>query len=200
MWIQGHPIHYLLLQNEDMANLAQTEQRLKKVVLKFEEDLQSIRTGKAHVSMIENILVESYGIKTPISHVASISTPDAKSIIVKPWDKNLMPTIEVAIQKANLGVQPISDKDQIRLSLPPLTEERRKELTKVVGKKMEEARISARQIRDEFRKEIQHGEQEGKISENQKFSENKKMEAIVEEVNRKIAEIADKKEKEILTI
>lgn len=183
-----------------MADLIRTEQKLKEVLLKFEDDLRGIRVAYAHASMVENILVESYGTKTPLSHVASIATPDAKSIVIKPWDKNLMPTIEQAIQKANLGIQPVSDKDQIRLSLPPLTEERRKELAKVVGKKMEEARIVVRQIRDDFRKEVQREEQDGKISENQKFSEIKKWETIVEETNKKIAEITEKKEKEILTV
>lgn len=183
-----------------MADLTKTEQKLKETILKLEDEFQSIRVGKAHVSMVEDILIESYGAKTSISHIASISTPDAKNIIIKPWDKNLMPSIEQAIQKANLGIQPISDKDQIRLSLPLLTEERRQALTKVVGKKMEEARIAVRQARDEFRKEIQREEQEGKISENQKFSETKKLEAIVEKINKKIVEIADQKEKEIMTV
>lgn len=183
-----------------MANFNITEQKLKDTVLRFEEELRSIRTGKAHASMVEDIVVELYGSKTSLSHVSSISTPDAKSIVVKPWDKSLMPAIEQAIQRANLGIQPISEKDQIRLSLPPLTEERRKELTKVVGKKMEETRISVRQIRDDIRKEIQHEEQDGKISENQKFSDFKKTDSLVEETNKKIAEIAEKKEKEILTV
>src|SRR3989344_322307 len=183
-----------------MANLNQTEQKLKNAVLKLEEDLRGIRTGKSHASMVEDIFVESYGEKVPISHVASIATPDAKSIIIKPWDKSLMPAIESAIQKSNLGIQPISDKDQIRLSLPSLTEERRIDLTKVIGKKMEEARISVRQARDDFRKETQREEQEGKISENQKFSDFKHLDSLVEETNKKIAEIAEKKEKEILTV
>jgi len=183
-----------------MANLNQTEQKLKNAVLKLEEDLRGIRTGKSHASMVEDILVESYGEKVPVSHVASIATPDAKSIVIKPWDKSLMPTIESAIQKSNLGIHPISDKDQIRLSLPPLTEERRKELTKVVGKKMEETRIAVRQARDDFRKETQREEQEGKISENQKFGDFKQLDYLVDETNKKIAEIAEKKEKEIMTV
>lgn len=183
-----------------MGNLNLVEQKLKGVVLRFEEELRIIRTGKAHTSIVESVLVESYGTKTPISHISSISTPDAKSIVIKPWDKKLMPAIEQAIQRANLGIQPISEKDQIRLSLPPLTEERRKELTKVVGKKMEEARIVVRQARDDFRKETQKELEEEKISENQKFSDFKKLDSLVEETNKKIAEIAEKKEKEILTV
>ena len=183
-----------------MANLNQVEQKFKDILTKFEDELRTIRTSKAHVSMVEGVFVDSYGAKTPLSHVSSISTPDAKSIVVKPWDKSLMPAIEQAIQKANLGIQPISEKDQIRLSLPPLTEERRKELTKVVGKKMEEVRIVVRKIRDDERRDIQQSEQEGVISESQKYVDQKKLDEVVEETNKKIAETAEKKEKEILTV
>lgn len=176
------------------------ENNLKDIILKFEEELKNLRVGKAHSSMVENVLVNSYGSKSLLSHVSSISVPDAKSIIIKPWDKTLMPAIEQAIQKANLGIQPISDKDQIRISLPPLTEERRKELSKVVGKKMEETRITVRKLRDDVRKNIQLLEQNRELSENQKFSDFKRIDTLIEEINQKIAEIAGKKEKEIMTI
>ena len=183
-----------------MANFKKAQEKLDEIIKRFQNDLTGIRTGKAHISMVEGILVDSYGSKVPISHVASISTPDAKSILIKPWDKSLMPQIESAIQKSNLGVQPISDKDQVRLSLPPLTEERRKDLTKVVGKKMEEARIAVRQAREELWRDIQQEERDKVISENQKFEEKEEMEKIISKINDQIAEIADKKEKEILTI
>jgi len=183
-----------------MANFKKAQEKLDEIIKRFQNDLTGIRTGKAHISMVEGILVDSYGSKVPISHMASISTPDAKSILIKPWDKSLMPQIESAIQKSNLGVQPISDKDQVRLSLPPLTEERRKDLTKVVGKKMEEARIAVRQAREELWRDIQQEERDKVISENQKFEEKEEMEKIISKINDQIAEIADKKEKEILTI
>ncbi len=161
------------------------ENNLKDIILKFEEELKNLRVGKAHSSMVENVLVNSYGSKSLLSHVSSISVPDAKSIIIKPWDKTLMPAIEQAIQKANLGIQPISDKDQIRISLPPLTEERRKELSKVVGKKMEETRITVRKLRDDVRKNIQLLEQNRELSENQKFSDFKRIDTLIEEINQK---------------
>ena len=183
-----------------MANFKKAQEKLDEIIKRFQNDLTGIRTGKAHISMVEGILVDSYGSKVPISHMASISTPDAKSILIKPWDKSIMPQIESAIQKSNLGIQPISDKDQIRLSLPPLTEERRKELTKVIGKKMEEARISVRQQREDLWREIQQEERDKAISENQKFEEKEEMEKIVGKINDQIAELAEKKEKEILTV
>ncbi|MEK7559853.1 MAG: ribosome recycling factor [Patescibacteria group bacterium] len=183
-----------------MANIDRIVEKLKDITLKFEDELRSIRTGKAHASMVEDVLVESYSGKTPLSHIASLSTPDARSILIKPWDKSLLPAIESALKKANLGIQPISDKDQVRLSLPPLTEERRRELTKIIGKKLEDARITVRQARDDFRKDTQKEEQNGKISENQKFSDFKRLDSLVEETNKKIAELAEKKEKEIMTV
>jgi len=183
-----------------MANFKKAREKFSDIIKRFQDEILGIRTGKAHISMVEGILVDSYGSKVPISHVASISTPDAKSILIKPWDKSIMSQIESAIQKSSLGIQPISDKDQIRLSLPPLTEERRKELTKVIGKKMEEARISVRQQREDLWREIQQEERDKAISENQKFEEKEEMEKIVGKINDQIAELAEKKEKEILTV
>ena len=183
-----------------MANFKKAREKFSDIIKRFQDEILGIRTGKAHISMVEGILVDSYGSKVPISHVASISTPDAKSILIKPWDKSIMPQIESAIQKSSLGIQPISDKDQIRLSPPSLTEERRKELTKVIGKKMEEARISVRQAREDLWREIQQEERDKVISENQKFEEKEEMEKIVGKINDQIAELAEKKEKEILTV
>src|SRR3989344_9536640 len=133
-----------------MADFQKLEQKLKEVAARFEESLKAIRTGRAHASMLDAVLVESYGTKMPLEHVATVSTPDARTIIVKPWDKSTIPAIEQGIQRSNLGIQPVSETDQIRLTIPALTEERRKEMAKMVGKKMEEERISVRQERDEI--------------------------------------------------
>ncbi len=181
----------------DIKNL---EIKFKETVSRFEEDLKNIRTGRAHTSIVEGLIVDVYGAKMPLSHIAALSTPDAKSIIIKPWDKTNLPAIESAIQKSSLGLAPISDKDQIRLSIPPLTEERRKDMAKVIGKKMEEARISVRQERDGVWKKIQEDEREGTISENERFSDKEKLEKLVGETNAKIADIAGRKEKEIMEI
>ena len=181
----------------DIKNL---EIRFKEILSHFENDLKNIRTGRAHTSIIEDLAIDVYGSKMPLSHIAALSTPDAKSIIIKPWDKTNLPAIESAIQKSSLGLQPIFDKDQIRLSIPSLTEERRKDMVKVIGKKMEEARISVRQERDGIWKKIQEDERDEVISESEKFSEKEKMEKLVFEINNKIATLAEKKEKEIMEI
>ncbi len=183
-----------------MANFHIVEEKFKEIFSRFEENLKAIRTGRAHASMLDAVFVESYGAKVPLEHVATVSTPDARTIIVKPWDKSTIPAIEQGIQRSNIGIQPISEKDQIRLSIPTLTEERRKEMTKMVGKKMEEARIAVRKERDDLWKQIQTEERDKTISENQKFQEKEKMERMVEDINKKIADVSAKKEKELMEI
>ena len=183
-----------------MAGFHTMEQKFKEILSRFEENLKAIRTGRAHASMLDAVFVESYGTKMPLEHVATVSTPDARTIIIKPWDKSAIPAIEQGIQRSNIGIQPISEKDQIRLSIPSLTEERRKEMTKMVGKKMEEARIAVRQERDELWRQIQTEEKDKVISENQKFQEKEKMERMVEDINKKIADVSDKKERELMEV
>ncbi|KKT29179.1 ribosome recycling factor [Candidatus Giovannonibacteria bacterium RIFCSPLOWO2_12_FULL_44_25] len=183
-----------------MIDFPKEEKEFKNIISRFEEELKKIRTGRATSSVLEGILVESYGVQTPLMHAAALSSPDPKSVLIRPWDKNLLPAIEQALARANLGLSIISESDQVRVVFPALTEERRKEFVKMVGKKAEEARISVRQRRDEIWKTIQEEERAKIISETQKYSQKEKMEKMVEEVNKKIAELAEKKEKEIMSI
>jgi len=183
-----------------MINLSEDEKKFKEAVSFFEGETKGIRAGRTNPAMVEGVLVEVYGEKMPLSHVASISTPDPKSIIISPWDKSNIPAAEQAINRANLGLSIVADKEQIRLTLQPMSEERRKELVKILGKKTEEARISVRRLRDELWKTIQSEFQEKKISEDQKFSLKEKMEELVEEINTQIAKVAQKKEEEIMEI
>src|SRR3989344_2421042 len=155
-----------------MINFIEEEKEFKKILDHFTEELKVIRTGRSHASLVENIMVDSYGAQMPLSHVSAISTPDPKSIIVKPWDKSMLPAIESALQKSNLGFSIIAEAGQVRLTLPPLNEERRKEFVKLVGKKMEDAKIS----------------------------QNEKMEKMTEEFNKKIEDVSAKKEKELMEV
>lgn len=183
-----------------MIDFTKEEKDLHTIIDRFEGELKELRTGRAHISMVENIEVEAYGAKTPLMHVAAISSPDARSLVIKPWDKSTMQAIEQALMKANLGANPIAEKDQIRLSIQPPTEERRRDLVKLLGKKEEEARIAVRRFRDDIWKTIQDEEKKGTISEDQKFSQKEKMEKIIESGNKKIAEISAKKEREIMDV
>ncbi|MDP2668332.1 MAG: ribosome recycling factor [bacterium] len=183
-----------------MIDFAKEEKDMKNILAFFAEDIKQVRTGRASSSLVENIQVESYGAMTALSHVAAISTPDARSIVVKPWDKSILPCIEAAIKKENLGLGMIAESGQVRLTIPPLTEDRRKEFVKLIGKKMEEAKKSIRKQRDDIKKTILDEERAKIISEDQKFSQNEKMEKMTEEFNKKIEESAEKKEKELMEV
>lgn len=181
-----------------MIDFNKEEKEFKNLVLGFENEIKKIRAGRASASVLENILVDSYGSRTPLMHVAALSVPDPKSVLVRPWDKNVLPAVEQALERANLGVSIIAEKDQVRVVFPALTEERRKEFVKMIGKIAEEARIAARRRRDEIWKTIQEEERAKLISENQKYSQKEKMEKVVAEANAKIGELAEKKEREII--
>lgn len=174
------------------------EQQLNTIVARFENEIKDLRTGRAHMSMVEDIAVESYGAQTTLKHIASLATPDARTIVIKPWDKTLLPAIEQAISGANVGGAPIAEKDQVRVVIPSPTEERRKELVKLLKKRAEEARIAVRQYRDEIGKRIQNAERAGEISEDQKFQQKEKMEKLIEKIHDKITALSEKKEKEIM--
>jgi ribosome recycling factor len=172
------------------------EQAVESLTLEFGKT----RTGRASASLVENILVESYGTKMPLKQLASIAVTDARTITVNPWDKKNISEIESALRKSDQGFNPANDGQLIRINLPPLTEERRKELVKVVSQKAEEARVLIRSTREAAWKEIQNLEQEGKISEDDKFRGKEKLQKIVDEYNEKIEEIRKRKEKEIMTV
>ena len=181
-----------------MIDFQKEEKEFQSIIFRFEEELKKIRTGRATAAVLEGVVIESYGAQIPLSHAASLSSPDPRSVVARPWDKNLLPAIEQALLKAGLGLSIISEKDQVRAVFPALTEERRKDFVKVVGKKAEEARILARRRRDEIWKTIQEEERAKLISETQKYSQKEKMEKLAEDANKKIAALAEKKGKEVM--
>jgi len=167
---------------------------------RFEEELKKIRAGRANPAILEHILVESYGAKLPINNLAMISIADQRSVIVKPWDKSNLPAIEAAIKREGVGAGIVAEGDQVRITFPPLTEERRRDLIKFVWKLAEETKIQIRQNRDEIWKTIQEQARLGRISEDQKFSQKEKMERIVGEYNDKITGAVKKKEEELIVL
>ncbi len=164
------------------------------------DDLATLRVGRANPIMVENILVEAYGSKTPLKQLASIAVPEARTILIQPWDKGVAKDIEKAIVVADIGINPVNEGSQIRLSIPPLTEESRRELTRSVGEKMEKTRITVRQLRDKVKDEINQQEKVKAITEDDKYSLQKKLDEMVKDYNEKIKGIGDKKEEEIMTI
>lgn len=171
-----------------------------KVIEHFKNEISSLRTGRATSALVENILVEAYGVKTPLKGLASISVPDPKTLLIEPWDKGILKEIEKAVQLANIGVSLVNEGTKLRLTIPPLTEESRKELVKVLQQKMEKSRISLRSIRDKVRSEIIEAEHNKQITEDDRYRMQEKLDDEIEEYNFKIKEIGEQKEKEIMTI
>jgi len=176
------------------------KQKFEQVLQKLEEDFKSIRTGRATGGIVENIIVSYYSQSTPLKQMANIQTPDASQIVIQPWDKNSLGDIELAIRNSDLNLSPVNDGQLIRLSLPPMTEERRGELTRNISKKAEEARIALRNVRGEAWEEIQKLQKNSKITEDDKYSAEDEINKVIDEFNKKIEEVFLDKEKEIKSI
>ncbi len=173
---------------------------LEKIIEQYQQELKSVRTGRANPQVVEDLMIDYFGTMTPIKQAANISASDARTIVIAPWNKDSLVDIEKAINESDLGINPINDGEVIRLSFPPLTEERRVELTKIVGQKSEEARIKVRKLREKIREDIQREEKDGKISEDDKVRKEKELQKIIDEYNEKIEEIHKKKEEELMTV
>ena len=176
------------------------EDNLQDAIEHLKTELGKLRTGRANPAMVEGLMVNYYGAQTPLKQVASINTPEPRLIVVQPWDQDSLVNIEAAIKESGLGLNPNNDGKVIRLNIPQLNEERRNDLVKVLNKIAEETRVSVRNIREDIWKEIQDLEKEGKISEDDKFSGKDDLQKVVDEYNKKIEEIREKKEKEIITV
>lgn len=171
-----------------------------KCVDHLKHELSALRTGRASVALLDTVMVDVYGTRTPIAHIASLNTPDAKTIVVQPWDKANMAAIEKAITASNIGLNPVNDGVIIRLSVPPMTEERRKEMVKVAGHLAEQARIAIRTAREEMVKELKRTEDDNEITKDDLENEKKDLQAAVDAANGQVKDLAAAKEKEIMTI
>lgn len=183
-----------------MANLADFKTRAQRAIEHLKSELAQIRTGRATPTLVENLSVKCYGSQSPLVQLATITAPDPISLLIQPWDKSILKDIEKTFQSSELGLQPVNEGERIRLTIPPLTEERRKELTKIVHDKVEESRIAVRKIRESVLKELRTEEKEKVISEDEFFSSQKELQKITDQIMEDIQEINDKKEKEILTV
>ncbi|MBN1622640.1 MAG: ribosome recycling factor [Endomicrobiales bacterium] len=173
---------------------------MKKTIEKIRAEFSSIRTGRASASLIEGLKVESYGTVMPINQVASLGVPDARTIEIRPWDASQIKNIEKSILKSDLGLTPRNDGKVIRLSIPSLTEERRKELTKVVHKIAEDFRVSIRNERRQIADSIKKAEKDKKISEDDKRKAEAELQKVTDNYVKKIDEILNLKEKEIMEV
>ena len=178
----------------------QSQEKMKKAVEHIDSELNKLRTGKASSALVESVKVNAYGSDMPLKQLSSVTVPDAKSIVIQPWDRNLIGAVEKAILAANLGLTPINDGKVIRINIPPLTEERRNDLVKVAHKIAEEARVAIRNVRRHANEEIKKLEKDHKISEDEKFKAVDKIQEFTDDYIKKIDILLSDKEKEIKEI
>lgn len=176
-----------------LSEYEKTEDFLKK-------DLSSLRVGRANAGMVENIMVDAYGIKTPLHHLGTIAAPDPRTLVIQPWDKNITKDIEKAILAAHIGLAPVNEGGIVRLSLPQLTEEDRKNLVKLLNQKIEQAKIKLRLIRDRVREEILNAEKRKEITEDDKYDFLRELDEYNKKNNEKYDDIGEKKKNDIMTI
>ena len=169
---------------------------MQKALDHLQDEYSTLQTGRASAALVDSLQVESFGAVMPLKALASISIPESNQIAIQPWNRDQLSSIEKAIRESNLGLNPTNDGIMIRIVLPPLTEERRRDLVKLVHKYAEEARISVRNARHEGMKDLKAVE----MSEDELKGKEKKLQTIVDEFNEKIEETAKHKEKDILTI
>ncbi len=177
-----------------------SEDKMKKSVEVFNKDLSTLRAARAVPSLLDKVNVDYFGNPTPLNQLASISAPEPRLLVVQPWDKSIIADIEKALMKSDLGLTPSNDGNVIRLTIPQLTEERRKELVKVIRKKAEEARVAVRNIRREANDRLKSVEKKGEITEDQLRNSQERVQKITDSQIEEIDNIFETKEKEIMEV
>ncbi|AEA01766.1 MULTISPECIES: ribosome recycling factor [Aerococcus] len=183
----------------DINNLfTETKNRMKKSEQSLQNELGKIRAGVANASLLNGIYVEYYGVDTPLNQIASITIPEPRMLMVTPYDRSALDNIDRAIQMSDIGIAPTNDGEKIRLVIPALTQERRQELSKLVGRDLEDAKIAIRNIRRDANDTIKKAEKDGEITEDDARRNEKEVQKITDEVTERLEKIASDKEDEIL--
>ena len=182
------------------SNKAAHEEKMKKTIAAFQDELNSIRTGRASSVLLDKVRVDYYGQKMPLSQVATISVPEARLIVIQPWDRSLFSEIEKAILKSDLGLNPSNDGKVLRIAIPPLTEQRRKELVKTARSIAEQARVAIRNIRRDALEELKKQQGAGGVAEDVLKKEEAELQKMTDDYISQIARILEIKEREIMEI
>ena len=180
--------------------LKNADSKMKKSIEALTKELASIRTGRASPALVEHIKVDYQGTLTPIIQLASISVPEPKMIVIKPWDRMVINNIDKAILKSDLGLNPVNDGNVVRISIPMLTEERRKDLIKIIHKRLEESRIQARNIRREAVDELKQAEKNKEISQDQNTRASEQLQKLTDIAIENVNKIGKDKEAEIMEV
>ena len=174
------------------------DDRMNKAVETLESEYKRLRTGRASISLVDGIRADYYGSATPLSQLATLTIPDPRTIVIQPWDSSVVGEIEKAILKSDLGLTPMNDGKAIRINIPPLTAERRRDLVKVVKKKAEESKVAVRNIRRDINEKIKDLKKDKKVSEDEQFRAQDEIQRITDDSVKKIEAVYGAKEKEIL--
>lgn len=184
----------------DKALKGKTVERMEGAIEALKKEFGSIRTGRASLTLLEGIMVDYYGALTPLQQLASLGVPESRQIAIQPWEKRIIPEIEKAIMKSDLGLTPTNDGKIVRINIPPLTEERRKQLVKVVRKKAEEARIAIRNIRRDSNEELKKLEKDKHLSEDDAKKSHDEIQKLTDSYISKVDEVLKHKENEIMEV
>ncbi len=187
------------MQEDISLHLDDAEDHMQKSLHHTEEELRKIRAGKASPAMLDGVMVEYYGAPTPINQVASVNTPDARTIMVKPWEKTILAEIEKAIMNSDLGLNPVNDGETIRLNIPTLTEERRKQLMKQVRSEAEHGKVSIRNVRKDVNDALKQLQKEG-VSEDEVKRGEAEVQSLTDSYIKKIDDLVAAKENDIMTV
>src|SRR3990170_7915257 len=182
------------------AFIAEVKSKMEKSIEALRKDLSRIRTGRASLTLLDGVRVNYYGVPTPLSQVASLSVPESRVISIQPWDSKIIGEIEKAIQKSDLGLTPLNDGKIVRINIPPLTEERRKELVKVVKRMEEECKVAMRNIRRDANEQLKTAKKDKDLSEDDQFKYQDEVQKLMDKSIEKSEEVVKAKEKEILEV
>jgi ribosome recycling factor len=180
--------------------LKSAEDKMKKAIEVAREDFSSVRTGRASPAVLQRITVEYYGTPTPLQQLAGVSVPDPRSLLITPYDKNAIGAIEKAIQSSDIGINPSNDGASIRLTFPPLTEERRKEMIKVVRERAEHGRVAIRNVRRHTKEEIEREEKAGEVSQDDERRAEKELQKLTDRYIAEIEDMVKRKETELMEV
>jgi ribosome recycling factor len=180
--------------------LADAERRMGRAVEAMERDFQGLRTGRASTSLVERLHVDYYGTQTPLNQLASISVPEPHQIVIQPWDRGVLGAIEKAIQKSDIGLMPNVDGTVVRLNIPPLTEERRKDIVRSVHKRMEEARVEVRNVRRDANDSLKKEERDGTLGTDESRRQLDQLQKITDRVIADVDRLGGAKEQEVMEV
>ena len=180
--------------------ISSNEERMKKTVANLKEGFAALRTGRASASLFDRIRVDCYGEKSPLNQIANISIPEARLIVIQPWDKNLIGEIEKAIRSSELSLNPSNDGKVIRIAIPPLTEERRKELVKLAKNQAEQSRVAVRNIRRDGNEELKKLLKDSKVTEDEQTRGEAELQKLTDSYIGQVNQVLEEKEKEIMEV